>query len=223
MEDVKNAKELLEETVNILVEKKIANKALSDVHKRVLKDTSGDKADWKLLTKVYANKGKAWVSGNPLSLDPNEKHKDMISPLFRKLYEVVKATEAFNQTYNVLSEYFDALEDLGIKISIDPDKFNHLDTDLLDSSLEDELDSAKAYLATIEGFSDEIRNEHTAKAEELNFAPASAYTRVVGIFRKGMSGKEIDDDVQRILTYNEFLDKAVNLTADYVNSMESDT
>ena len=72
MAEVSNAKEHLEETVSTLNERKVASKALAEVDKRVLQATNGDKAHWKLLTKVYANKGKAWAGESPLVIDKEE-------------------------------------------------------------------------------------------------------------------------------------------------------
>ena len=66
---------------------------------------------------------------------------------------------------------------------------------------------------------DELKEEHAPRAEELNFAPSSDYMKVVNIYKKGVAGKEIDDEVQDILTHNELLDSAVNLVADYAKSI----
>lgn len=221
MEEVNNAKELLQETVALLRERKTAGKALNEVHKRVLQTAGGDKALWKQLAKAYANKGKAWAAG-PLVLDKAAKHKDIVTPTLAKLLSLITATELYDMTDDLLSDYFDALAEVGIKITIDHDKFEHAHVDALDVPVEEELKSAKAYMSTMESYSDEIRDEHAPKAEELNFAPASAYSRVVNIYRKGISGKEIDDDVQNILTFNELLDSAVNLTADYAKAVDPD-
>lgn len=221
MEEVKNAKDLLEETVSILNEKKVAGKALAEVNKRVITGTSGDKLDWNLLVKAYTNKGRAWVAENPLELNPEEKHKDAISPIFAKLLNLIKATEAFNQTDAILGEYLEALEEAGISIQIDSDKFTHYATEALDSDLEDELKAAKSFKLTIESYTDEIKDEHAAKAEDLNFAPKSGYMKVANIYKRGISGKDIDDTVQNILTYNEFIDSAVNLAADYAKDINN--
>lgn len=218
MEEVKDAKELLEETCKVLSEKKIASKTLGEIRNRILSATDGSKETWQTLVKAYNGKGRAWRDDNPLDLDPDEKRKDPSSSLFVKLLNLITAAEAFGQTNNLLSSYFETLEKFGIKISVDPSKFFHLDLDNLEEDLDEELKSVKSYLRTIEEYTDEIQEEHTAKAEALNFAPAKGYMKVVNIFRKGQSGKEIDDDVQKILVENEFMDKAVNLTADYARN-----
>lgn len=221
MEEVKNAKELLDETISILNEKKVARKALAEVNKRVITETAGDKGDWNTLVKAYANKGRAWIGDNPLELSSEEKHKDVVSPIFTKLLNLIKATEAFDQTEELLGEYFNALEEAGITIQIDSEKFTHSNVDMMDSDIEDELKAAKSFLLTIESYSDEIKNEHAIKAEELNFAPKTGYMQVASIYKKGINGKDIDDTVQNILTYNEFIDKAVNLAADYAKDINN--
>ena len=220
MEDVKNAEELLSATMDLLREKKVTSKAKAEVNKRVLAATSGDKGNWNLAVKAYSDKGRAWAGG-PLLLNKDEPHKDSLSPMFIKLLQTVTALEEFNLTEDILSDYLDALEELGIKITIDSEKFNHVDTDSLEIPLQEELDSLKSYTATIESYTDEIKNEHAPRAEELNFAPSSDYMKVVNIYRKGVAGKEIDDDVQDILTHNELLDSAVNLVADHAKSISA--
>ena len=213
MENVNNAEELLSSTMEILRDKKITMKARSEVNKRVLDKAGGDKGNWNIVAKAYSDKGKAW-QGSPFVLNPDEKHKDSTSALFIKLLKLITALEEFNQTEDILSEYISALNDFGIKIQIDHDKFDHADTEALDDPIESELQSIKSYNATLDSYNDEIREEHAAKAEDLNFAPSSDYMKVVNIYRKGIAGKEIDDDVQNILTHNELLDSAVNLVAD---------
>lgn len=219
MEDVKDAKELLNETLKIFKEKKVAGKALAEVNKRVLTETSGNKNDWSTLTKAYTNKGKAWIAGNPLELNPEEKYKDIISAVFIKLVTLIKATEAFNRTEEILGDYLEALENIGINIQIDSDKFTHFDTNMCD--IEEELKAVKAFKATIESYNEEIKEEHSAKAEDLNFAPKTGYMKVANIYKRGISGKDIDDTVQDILTYNEFIDRAVNLVADYAKDINN--
>lgn len=221
METVKNAKELLKETLSIMNERRIATKAKADVEKRVVADTGGDKANWRLISKVFANKGKGWLGGNPLDIDKGAKHKDAISGTFIKLADVIKAAEDFNQTETVLQDYLDALSNIGIKITVDHEKFAHADTEALEYGIEEELKSVKSYVNTIESFSDEIKEEHTVKAEELNFAPKTGYLRAVNIYKKATKGKDVDDEVQNIHTYNEFMDTAVNLAADYGKSEDS--
>lgn len=216
MEDVNTAADLLTATLDLLREKRITAKALADANKRVLQAVGGDKSNWKLLTKAYSDKGRAWAAG-PLVLNKEEKHKDFIAPIFIKLLATITATEEFNYSDEILSDYLDALEEQGIKITIDHEKFNHADTNEID--IEEELSSIKSYTATIEGYNDELKEEHAPRAEELNFAPSSDYMKVVNIYKKGVAGKKIDDEVQDILTHNELLDSAVNLVADYAKSI----
>lgn len=220
MENVENAKELLKETLSVLKERKIASKALADVDKRVVGATGADKSLWKKLCKIYANKGLGWSADNPLELDSEAKHKDIISPIFIKLLDLITVTETFEISSEILGDYLEALEDFGIKITIDSSKFDSVDTGVLDVPLEEELKDAKAYLRTMTEFSDEIKEEHSKKSEDLNFTPASSYSQVVGLYRKGVNGKEIDDDVQNILSRNEMIDTAVNLVAEYVRDIE---
>lgn len=213
--DVTSPRELLESTLKVSQEKKSINDALRDLNKRVLKETDGDKKDWRLITQSYAKKGKAWTGSDPLVLDESEKFKDKVSVLFVKLFDLIKAAEAFNVTDTLLSDYISALASKGVEISIDSSAFEHLNTDTLDMDIEDELKSAKSYIANIDECDDEIREIHSPKSEDLNFAPKSNYTKVFNLYKKGVCGKDIDDDVQNILTKNEMLSSAVNLASAY--------
>lgn len=214
MEQVENAEELLSATMEILRDKKVTMKARAEVTKRVLEQAGGDKTYFNMVAKAFSDKGKAWLGDNPLELDKEQKHKDSTSPVFIKLLNLITALEAYNMTDDILTDYLRALQENGITITINHDQFEHTDTSALDIPIEEELQSIKSYNATIDSYNDEIRDEHAMKAEELNFAPSSDYSKVVSIYKKGIAGKEIDDDVQDILTHNELLDSAVNLVAD---------
>lgn len=209
--EINNAEELLNATVDVLKEKKNTGKALAEVTKRVLDQSGGDKSNWRIVTKVCANKGRAWL-GNPLDLDKEAEHKDSISPLFIKLLATITALEEFNQTDEVLKEYLDALQSRGITITIDHNAFEHADTDSIEPPIDEELESTKSYMRTIENYSDEIKNEHAVRANELNFCSANSYMSIAQLYKRGVvDGKDIQDTCQDILTDHEMFDTAVGL------------
>ena len=219
MENVKNAEELLDETVEVIENKKIASKALKEITKRVMEEAGGaDKTNWNKTRKYYKDKGKGWVAGDPLCLDKEAKKKDPLSSKFKGLYDAIAAIEEFNMS-PMLDDYFKALADKGITITIDSEKFAH--ADIGEESVNDALDSSKSYMETIDSYNDEIKDEHAPKSEELNFAPAGEYTGLVKIFMKGMKGKDVGDVVQDKVTYCEMTETAYNLVKDYIDANAS--
>jgi len=212
---VNNAEELLEESLKILSDKKDTQKALKDSVSNILEQTSGDKYYWGIVSKVYANKGNGWIGGDPLNLDKDEPHKDVISGTFKKLAETIDAFVRFNQLEK-LQEYFDALADKGIKIEVDESKFEKYETGSCD--VDDFLDSQKSYIKTIADYSDELKNVHAVKSEELNFAPASEYLGLLGIYKKGIEGKDVEDAVQDKVTHCEWTETAYNLVKEKIDS-----
>lgn len=215
MESVKNAEELLNETAELMEDKKVASKALRDVTKRVIEEAGGaDKTNWNKVRKYYKDKGKGWA-GDPLLLDKEAKKKDGLSQKFKGLYEAINAIEEFNMS-SILEDYFKSLESKGITITIDHEKFAH--ADISEESVEDALDSSKGYMETIDSYNDELKDEHAPKSEELNFAPAGEYTNLAKIFVRGMKGKDVGDVVQNKVTYCEMTETAYNLVKDYIDS-----
>ncbi len=220
IQDINNIEDLLSATVEVIHDKKSANKAKSDIVKRVLSQSGGDKQRLNTVAKAISTKGRAW-NGDPLSLNPDERQKDILSQLFIRVFQTIEAFEEFNQTENVLSDYLEALENRGIKITINHEQFNHADTENITPSFEDELDSIKGYIRTVENYSNDLKEFHAPKAEDLNFTPKSEYMRIANIYIRGLAGKEIDDTVQDILLHNELVDSAVNMVADKAKNLNA--
>lgn len=210
LEDIKDIKELLDTTIETMKDRSDASKALSDIKKRVITSTNGDKSNWSLLSKVNALAGEGWA-GDPFILDPKAKYKDAISQIFIKLLTLITATEEFNVTDDILAPYLDTLKSHGIILIVKSDEFNHADTS--DTDIEEELQSSKSYIKTVQSYNEDIQ-EQAEKAESMNITSKKDYSKVVNIYNKGLKGKEIDDDVQNILTNNEMLDTAVNKASD---------
>lgn len=210
LEDIKDIKELLDTTIETMKDRSDASKALSDIKKRVITSTNGDKSNWALLSKVNALAGEGWA-GDPFILDPKAKYKDAISQIFIKLLALITATEEFNVTDDILGPYLDTLKSHGIILTVKSDEFNHADTS--DTDIEEELQSSKSYIKTVQSYNEDIQ-EQAEKAESMNITSKKDYSKVVNIYNKGLKGKEIDDDVQNILTNNEMLDTAVNKASD---------
>ena len=213
--EVNSAEELLEESLKVLSDQKETKKALKDSIKSLLEQTGGDKYFWGIVRKVYSAKGDGWVGGDPLNIDPNSPSKDAISNTFKKLAETIKAFSMFNRLED-LQEYFDALRKYGIEITVDESATEHADTSAVD--IEDYLKSQKSYTKTIEEYSTELKESHAPKSEEIDFAPKKEYMGLVNIYKRGLEGKDVEDQVQDKLTICEWTERAYNLVKDKIDS-----
>lgn len=211
---VSNNEELLDASLKLLQDRKEASKALKDIASRVITASGGDKSSWSSVRKLHAKKGDGWVGNNPLVLDKDAKSKDILSTMFARLQKTIVDIESYNQA-DMLNEYFNALKESGITIELDHSKFFHADTTQLD--VEDELDSSKAYIKTIESYDEEMKEVHATTSEALNFTAKEDYKKVLGLYNRKVKGKDIGDTVQDILTKHTMMDTAVNL----INDMES--
>ena len=213
-EGIKTADELLEKSLEIARDKKTTGKALSEVKKRLIKESGADKNLLKGYLKIANEKGRAWV-GSALTIDPDAKHKDSTSTLFAKVLALFQATEHFNDT-EILSDYLNELKNAGITITVDSGKFAHADTTAVKAGFSEEVTSAKSYMRTLESYSDQVKDELAPLSEELNFTPAASFSKIAGLYGRAKAGKEIDDAVQTILLNNEMLSTAANLVKDSV-------
>ena len=216
LENVNSREDLLDESIKLLEEKRVVSKALKDIAKNVLKETSGDKNDWKVVSKFYYNKGKGWANGgDPLTLEKEAPKKDTFSQLCIRLRDTIRSLVAFGKA-DLLDEYLQALDAAGIGITLKGDLAPQ-ETGF-EEVVDEALDSAKSYYATIESYNDELKNVHAPKSEELNFTVAGDYSSALKIYRKKIKGKAVDDDVQNINLRCEMLETALNL----INDMEVD-
>lgn len=228
MDEIKTSKDLLKETLDVIKDRTISSKALSDLVKRVSDNYSADKTLFKSFAKMKLSKGQAWLGSNPLVLDQKAEKKDATSMAFSKILNIISTAYSFGEAIasEYLKDYLDAMAEQGIKITIDSSVVADSPADVeatpeSGETFEQELGSALGYLKTIEDYSDIIRKEHSAKSEELNFAPADTYSKVIALYRKAKKGKEIDDDLQEVELHNEAYSTALNLVAQYAKEPTS--
>ncbi len=138
-------------------------------------------------------KGNGW-DGSPIVLDKDEKFKDRVSPVFKKLYTIVDDLAQVDQL-ELLDEYLDCLRDLGIKIDISNyhSATSTTDKDVTDSAIE----TGVSLQSNICQLADEIKENDSEQAEVEGFGPKHEYVKLINlIYQKNEKGKDIDDKCQ---------------------------
>ena len=214
--EAKTGFEVLQETVSVFEDRKVAKKALTEVEKAISGLTEQDPGFVKIATKLVEKKGAGWA-GSPLALDKEAKVKDPLSQMFIGMRDKIVSLRQTGQA-KILTDYFSALEGSGIHITVDP-------VDLpFDDAVDEMFSRATSFIRTIRSYDDEVKDEHAPKAEELNFCPAKEYKGLAKIYQRGMKkGPEaIDDACQDKVTYCEMTETAYNLVHDSIRSEEGE-
>ena len=199
---------LLDESVQSLSEQKEAKKTINSMAKDAEKALGLSAATIKQCKNLYHTKGKGWAGG-PLTLDSDAKVKDKLSQLFIKLRDTVVTLRDAGQT-EWLDDYFAALASEGINITLAPIPAKTSAPDEVKSL----ISSLCAYQAVVDESTETIKEEHGQKAEDLNFSPKSAYSKVLSLYNKVKDGKDVDDEYQDKITELEMIETAFNLIYD---------
>lgn len=203
-------KDLLNESIIALDEKKQAQKTINGLAKDAEEPLNIDKQTVKFCKNVYFAKGKGWVNKNPLSLDKDAKIKDKTSQLMIKLRDLILNLRRIGHL-DWLKEYFDALCEDGIHIAIDnEDQYDVTSPD----EIEEVIKSMCAYQLVVDENSETIKEEHGQRSEDIDFAPKKNYPEVLGLYSKIQNGKDVDDEYQDKITYLEMFESALNLVYD---------
>lgn len=205
----KNAKELLEESIQVLDEKKQAQKAMNGLAKDCEESLNIDAATVKFCKNVYWTKGKAWEHGSPLVLNKDEKIKDKTSQLMIKLRDLILNLRRIGHI-DWLTDYFSALDGCGIHIAVDEQAPDVSSPD----EIEEVIKSMCGYQLVVDENADKIKEDHGQQSEDLNFAPKKNYAEVLGLYNKIQNGKDVDDEFQDKITQLEMLETALNLVYD---------
>ena len=70
------------------------------------------------------------------------------------------------------------------------------------------IDSASKLQTNVDTLAEELKEEKSTTAEELNFTPKSSFCNVLGMLEKINEGKEIDDTLQSRFTEITMLNNA---------------
>ena len=203
-------KDLLDESIIALDEKKQAQKTINGLAKDAEEPLNIDKQTVKFCNNVYFAKGKGWVNNNPLLLDKDAKIKDKTSQLMIKLRDLILNLRRIGHL-DWLKEYFDALCEDGIHITIDNEDQYDVTSP---AEIEEVIKSMCAYQLVVDENSETIKEEHGQRSEDIDFAPKKNYPEVLGLYSKIQNGKDVDDEYQDKITYLEMFESALNLVYD---------
>lgn len=224
MENNETALDILNESVHTLNDIKISKKALKDVISNISDNSGVDTSFIKGSTKIVSKMGLGCTNKEkPLSIDKEAKDKDPLAVLLNRFVETVEYLRNSKISYK-LKPYFEQLEsDFGIKIML----IDNSENETPDEELNELYNSSTAYLRTIKEYQDEIREDHSQKAEDKNFVKSKDYNKVLNIYNKGLDkGVEaIEDRTQDILADCEqskndldTLETAINFVHDNISN-----
>lgn len=192
MENKDEIEDLIESSLGDFSDKKMYNKNMSQ---RLKEAATTSKVDAAMLRrcKDYLHYRKLGWLGGPLELDPKEKFKDRVSPVFIKLLAIIDDLMSLGKE-DLLDVYTDALAEKGIKI----DYSAHIPANPAASP--DDAWEAVEFGSQMQGYictlADRIRDEDSVKAEELGFGPKNEYPKLIQLLDRKKNGNDIEDTVQ---------------------------
>ena len=202
-ENAKKITELLDDSLETLADRKKFSKTMNSIMKDCAKKIGVKPSVIKKAKDYRHYKGANWENGNPLKLDKDKKDKYKISPTFMKLAEIVENLREIGDR-EFLEPYLKAMDNLGIHITIgfDEDKLGRLD------EVNEVLESASRLQTNVDALTEELKEEKSTEAEELNFTPKNAFCNVLGILDKIKEGKDVEDTIQNRFTEITMLNNA---------------
>lgn len=201
-ENVEKIEELLDNSLETLADKKKFAKTMNTIIKDCAKKNNVDPKVIKAVKNYRHYKGANWANNNPLKKDKDKKEKDKVAPIFIKLLEVVENLRAIGDK-EFLEPYLNAITEKGIRIDID---FEDTDKDV--GEIMEVIESASKLQTNVDTLAEELKEEKSTTAEELNFTPKSSFCNVLGMLEKINEGKEIDDTLQNRFTEITMLNNA---------------
>ena len=201
-ENVEKIEELLDDSLETLADKKRFAKTMNAIIKDCAKKNNVDPKVIKAVKNYKHYKGVNWANNNPLEKDKDVKEKDKVARIFIKLLEVVENLRAIGDK-EFLEPYLNAIAEKGIRIDID-----FADTDKNVDEIMEVIDSASKLQTNVDTLAEELKEEKSTTAEELNFTPKSSFCNVLGMLEKINEGKEIDDTLQSRFTEITMLNNA---------------
>ena len=201
-ENAQKIEELLDDSLETLADRKKFAKTMNTIIKDCAKKIGVEPSVLKKVKNYYHYKGVNWTDGNPLEKNKVVKEKDKVAPIFIKLLEVVENLRVIGDK-EFLEPYINAIAEHGIKIDIE-----YADTDKNVEEIMEVIESASKLQTNIDTLAEELKEEKSTTAEELNFTPKSSFCNVLGMLEKINEGKEIDDALQNRFTEITMLNNA---------------
>jgi len=187
--------ELLEDSAEILAEKKLHSKHMGMVAKDTAK-AQGIEKPIMIRCKDYAYyRGSGWMDDDPLTKDPDEKFPDRVTPTFKKLLQIIDDLAAIGKL-DMLDIYLDAMKQKGVEIKITGKQVRVADVDETWAGIE----NMKGFQSDICRLADELNFEKSETAEEINFTPKKEFKATLDLFVKKQANKDVDDRFQSKIT-----------------------
>jgi hypothetical protein len=202
MNEQNEIEELLDDSLETLADKKKFAKTMNTIIKDCAKKNNVDPKVIKAVKNYRHYKGVNWANNNPLEKDKDKKEKDKVAPIFIKLLEVVENLRAIGDK-EFLEPYINAIAEKGIRIDID---FEDTDKDV--GEIMEVIESASKLQTNVDTLVEELKEEKSITAEELNFTPKSSFVGILGILDKIKNGKNVDDTIQNNFTTITMLNNA---------------
>jgi hypothetical protein len=204
LSDITKASELLEVSYDILKEKRSNTKQMGMIAGDVAKSQKIEKPVM-LRCKDYSYyRGRGWLIGNPLELDPQEKFKDRVSPTFKKLLQIIDDLYAIGQEH-MLDAYFDAMKANGVEINVTGKTQRVNDKDETWAAIE----NMSGFQVNICNLADELNFGATEVAENIDFCPKKEFKGVLSLYEKKTDEKDsVDDTYQNKVTELEMTSTA---------------
>lgn len=201
-ENVEKIEELLDDSLETLIDEKKFSKTMNVIIKDCAKANNLNPKVIKAVKNYRHYKGVNWENNNPLEKNKGVKEKDKVAPIFIKLLEVVENLRAIGDK-EFLEPYLNAIAEHGIKIDIE-----YADTDKNVEEIMEVIESASKLQTNVDTLAEELKEEKSTTAEELNFTPKESFISILKILYKIRNDKDVDDIIQNNFTTITMLNNA---------------
>lgn len=207
MENIDEIEELLDDSLETLVDKKRYSKEMNKMIKECAKINGLDKSSLKRCKDYSYFKGKGWLNNDPLTKDPSSKEKDKLTPIFSKLREVFEDLNMIGDI-DLLKPYLEKLELSGIKITYSP-KVAYTTKQSVDE-IKDVINSAVNYQNKVSTLDSRLKDEDSVKSEDLGFIPKNGFVKALSIYDKIKEEKDVEDNIQENIANHMMFANAYN-------------
>ena len=193
-ENAEQIEELLDDSLETLADKNKFAKTMNTIIKDCAKQNNLKPKVIKAVKNYRHYKGVNWKNNNPLKKNKDIKEKDKVAPIFIKLLEVVENLRAIGDK-EFLEPYLNAIAEKGIRIDIDFEDTNKNVKEIMEV-----INSASKLQTNVDTLAEELKEEKSTTAEELNFTPKGSFVSILGILDKIKEGKNQNDKIQSNFT-----------------------
>lgn len=186
--------ECIEKGIECHNEKRYLAKEMNSIAKACSEESGVDKKTILAVKDYIHYKGRGWGDDCINKSEEKEKYPDRISPVFRKLIEIITNVYTAGQE-ELLSDYIEAAKIRGVHISIDEKYFV--------TPNKDEKEAISNAIKGLESFQNSIceKNDYlndvlAVDAENANISPKNKFKQIIQLAVKKQDGKDIGDKIQ---------------------------